>query len=123
MKKLIKLKLNQLCNSELKKREMNTIKGGKCCVCGCRGISSDWDNGNANVAHGYEPADGMGGYGRKYVILEELKNKESLTTPLNKLLQKTIYYSERSKEFLRSYIASASKFFTFVQNYANKKHS
>lgn len=63
MKKLIKLKLNQLCNSELKKREMNTIKGGKCCVCGCRGISSDWDNGNANVAHGYEPADGMGGMG------------------------------------------------------------
>ena len=55
--------LNQLCNSELKKREMNTIKGGKCCVCGCRGISSDWDNGNANVAHGYEPADGMGGMG------------------------------------------------------------
>ena len=43
MKKLIKLKLNQLCNSELKKREMNTIKGGKCCVCGCRGISSDWE--------------------------------------------------------------------------------
>lgn len=42
---------------------MNTIKGGKCCVCGCRGISSDWDNGNANVAHGYEPADGMGGMG------------------------------------------------------------
>lgn len=121
MKKLIKLKLNQLCNSELKKREMNTIKGGKCCVCGCRGISSDWDNGNANVAHGYEPWYGW--YGRKYVILEELKNKESLTTPLNKLLQKTIYYSERSKEFLRSYIASASKFFTFVQNYANKKHS
>ena len=39
MKKLIKLKLNQLCNSELKKREMNTIKGGKCCVCGCRAIT------------------------------------------------------------------------------------
>lgn len=53
MKKLIKLKLNQLCNSELKKREMNTIKGGKCCVCGCRGIMIIMPNGEtySNINH------------------------------------------------------------------------
>lgn len=63
MKKLPKLKLNRLCNEDLQKREMNTIKGGKCCVCGCRGVSSDWDNGNANIAHGYVPADDLYGQG------------------------------------------------------------
>lgn len=63
MKKLPKLKLNRLCNEDLQKREMNAIKGGKCCVCGCRGVSNDWDNGNANIAHGYYPADGGQGQG------------------------------------------------------------
>lgn len=29
---------------------MNAIKGSKCCICGCRGVSNDWDNGNANLA-------------------------------------------------------------------------
>jgi natural product precursor len=62
MKKIGSLKLNQINKTALKKREMNILKGGVCCTCGCVGPSSAWDNGNANVAGGYSsPGGGMGG--------------------------------------------------------------
>ncbi len=55
MKKIKKLKLNQLSKDELGKREMNYIKGGDCC-CGCwyagSGGSSTYDNGMANLNGG-----------------------------------------------------------------------
>lgn len=63
MKKLSRLKLNHLSGNDLQKREMNAIKGGACCVCGCRGSSSSYWNGTANVAGGYTPADGGPGTG------------------------------------------------------------
>lgn len=64
MKKIEKLKLNRLADFDLSKRDMKALAGGGCCcVCGCRGSSSSWDNGNANVAGGYTPSDGYGGTG------------------------------------------------------------
>jgi natural product precursor len=60
MKKIGKLKLNQLSKSELEKREMNFLKGGGC-YCGCyyqgQGGSQTVDNRNANVAGGLESCD------------------------------------------------------------------
>ena len=59
MKKLERLKLNQLSREELKKRELNQIKGGtgECCGCGCyyqfEQGSSTSDNYSANIAQGY----------------------------------------------------------------------
>jgi len=35
MKNLGKLKLNQLNKAEIEKREMNALRGGGGCVCGC----------------------------------------------------------------------------------------
>lgn len=64
MKKLSKLKLNQLVQSDLEKKEMSSILGGSnCCVCGCKhaqnGGSSTADNGNANnAADKYSPNGG-----------------------------------------------------------------
>lgn len=58
MEKKSKIKLNQLNKTELSDREMNRLLGGnECCVCGCRGISSTLDNGQANEKYGYIPGD------------------------------------------------------------------
>lgn len=65
MKKLSKIKLTRLNEAELSERELNRLLGGSnCCICGCRGSSSNQDNGGANEgggASGYVPADGGGG--------------------------------------------------------------
>jgi natural product precursor len=62
MKKLEKLKLNQLSKAEMEKREMNHLKGGDCCGCGCHytgsGGSSAYHNLNANQANGYHSYGG-----------------------------------------------------------------
>lgn len=71
MKKLKKLNLSHLANVDLEKREMNSLLGGGtpgCCSCGCRGSSSAFDNGTANVAGGYTPADGGWGQGPGTVV-------------------------------------------------------
>ena len=55
MKKLGKLKLNQLSKGEMGNKEMNYLKGGSDCGCSCyykdSGGSSVQDNGNANLAN------------------------------------------------------------------------
>lgn len=66
MKKLSSLKLNRLIQSDLERREMNSILGGAtCCLCGCsyanNGGSSTSDNASANNAGGLESYGG--GYG------------------------------------------------------------
>mgnify|MGYP000865655279 FL=1 len=49
MKSIEKLKITQLGKAELSKRELNRLVGGDgCCICGCRGSSSNSDNGGAN---------------------------------------------------------------------------
>lgn len=52
MKKLSKLKLNQLFDTNLRDREMNGLKGGNVCTCSCyyenSGGSSSSSNMNAN---------------------------------------------------------------------------
>ena len=65
MKKIEKLKLNQLSKDELKKRELNHIKGGsdECCKCCCGysgepGGSSTKDNWSANQALGHKGSYG-----------------------------------------------------------------
>ena len=67
MKKLGKLKLNQISKADMEKREMNLLRGGdRCCICGCRGSSSNSENSGANIrggAGGYVPGDGGGGGG------------------------------------------------------------
>jgi natural product precursor len=44
-KTLGKLKLNQFRKAELEKREMNALKGGCSCKCGCAG---GWDHLNTS---------------------------------------------------------------------------
>lgn len=64
MKKIEKLKLNQLSHSELEKREMNFLLGGSdsSCICGCvyadEGGASKADNGYTNW---YSRLDSPGG--------------------------------------------------------------
>ena len=64
MKKIEKLKLNQLSKDELKKRELNQIKGGsdECCKCCCgyvfEGGSSTMENYSANFAAGHKESYG-----------------------------------------------------------------
>lgn len=66
MKKISKLKLNQIAKVELDKRAMNSITGGaNCCICGCYyanyGGSSDAGNSTANNSGGYfSPSGGTG---------------------------------------------------------------
>ena len=51
MKKICKLKLNQLSKNDMEKREMNNLRGGgDCCGCGCHWDSSAYDNLNENFA-------------------------------------------------------------------------
>jgi natural product precursor len=67
MKKLSKIKLNQLNEVELNERELNRLLGGSnCCICHDRGTSDLAANYNANIAGGVSgllPADGGGGIG------------------------------------------------------------
>jgi natural product precursor len=48
MKKVGFLKLTQLNKVELEEREMNVLKGGQTCSCGCGGISNVSNNSYAN---------------------------------------------------------------------------
>ena len=51
MKKLGKIKLDQLNKAELSEKELNRLLGGEnCCLCACAGPSGPVDNFNANVA-------------------------------------------------------------------------
>jgi len=43
-----KTKLNVLAAHNLSKIEMNQVRGGQCCNCGCQGPSSKDDNAMAN---------------------------------------------------------------------------
>jgi len=52
MKKICKLKLNQLSKNDMEKREMNNLRGGDCCGCGCHWDSSAYDNLNENQKEG-----------------------------------------------------------------------
>jgi natural product precursor len=71
MKKLSKIKLNQLNKSLMEKRELLNFLGGgygagSCCGCGCAfygsgGGSSAMDNGSANFAQGYYSPAGQQG--------------------------------------------------------------
>lgn len=60
MKKLLKIKLNQLNKVELSERELNRLLGGEnCCTCGCV-TSSSVDNNNANYnGNLYSPSGGV----------------------------------------------------------------
>ena len=64
MKKISKLKLNQLSKNDMEKREMNNLRGreGPCCGCGCHysgsGGSSAYDNLNENYINGQHSPGG-----------------------------------------------------------------
>jgi len=64
MKKLSKLKLNQLIDSQLNEREMNILRGTGSCSCACAyansGGSSTANNSSANSAQGLS-SPGTGG--------------------------------------------------------------
>lgn len=65
MKKLSKIKLNQLNKTELSERELNRLLGGtNCCICHDRGSATLPMNSSANTnggASGLTPGDGGGG--------------------------------------------------------------
>lgn len=48
MKKLAKISLGQLYKDDMAAREMNMLRGGNNCGCGCNGPSSKEDNYSAN---------------------------------------------------------------------------
>lgn len=54
---LKKIKLNKLSDDALAQRQLQGIKGGKCCLCTCayanQGGSSTHDNKTTNHQHGY----------------------------------------------------------------------
>ncbi len=62
MKKLGKLKLNQISKADLEKKEMNYLTGGdnSICACACSGTSSTVQNDTANDSYGYG-GSGTGG--------------------------------------------------------------
>ena len=63
MKVLNKIKLNALTETELKKREMSSLRGGEnCCRCSCVGPSSSSDNRNANYNTGAYSTQGCNQY-------------------------------------------------------------
>lgn len=49
MKKLSKISLGQLYKNDMAAREMNMLRGGYTCGCGCVGTSSKKDNYYANI--------------------------------------------------------------------------
>ena len=67
MKKISKLKLNEISNDSLSTRQMRTIKGGNTCTCSCywadRGGSSSYDNcfANHDLGDGYYSEHGDNG--------------------------------------------------------------
>ena len=65
MKKLSKIKLNHLNDDELKNREMNNLRGGRICGCGCNyadsGGSTTMYNGGANYKLGDDGGYSPGG--------------------------------------------------------------
>lgn len=58
MKKLSKLKLNELSKTEIEKRELSKLLGGENCECGCAGTSSSNANFNANYENDYSQSGG-----------------------------------------------------------------
>lgn len=58
--KLSKLKLTQLNNVELRKKEMGHLIGGQTCGCGCHGSSSTDANYSANWYADYSTSIGGG---------------------------------------------------------------
>ena len=58
MKKIGKLKLNQIEKKEMGNREMNQLTGGESCGCGCHGSSSTTSNANANWNYSYSQSGG-----------------------------------------------------------------
>ena len=69
MKKIGKLKLNQLSKAELEKREMNSLKGGSACVCTCYNPNGGYADTNSisSANYGWEhtcnTCVSTGGYG------------------------------------------------------------
>ena len=62
--KLKNLKLAQLSKAELSQRELNRLVGGaNCCICGCQGPSSSFDNRDANTRYGYHSYGNIPGFG------------------------------------------------------------
>lgn len=61
MKSLKKLKLTQLSEVELGKKELSKLKGGGCCICGGGGGSN-----NASANHSGSLSSPGGGYGWGY---------------------------------------------------------
>ena len=58
MKKLGKIKLNQLSKAEMEKRELSKLMGGENCECGCAGPSSTYWNSTTNDDYGYSDSYG-----------------------------------------------------------------
>jgi len=48
MKENVNLRLANLSKIELAKKQLNKIRGGGCCICGCPGPSSTMANASAN---------------------------------------------------------------------------
>lgn len=53
MKKLSKISLGKLYQDDMVAREMNMLRGGNNCGCGCGGSSSKEDNYSANWANDF----------------------------------------------------------------------
>ena len=58
MKKLGKLKLDQVCKRQLSDAEKSLLIGGHSCGCGCNGSSSTYDNQNWNAGYSYSTSGG-----------------------------------------------------------------
>lgn len=59
MKKLTKISLGQLHKDDMAAREMNMLRGGNNCGCGCKGPSSKEDNYSANWKKEYVPSNSV----------------------------------------------------------------
>ncbi|MDR2921365.1 MAG: TIGR04149 family rSAM-modified RiPP [Tannerella sp.] len=61
MNEMKKLKLTRLSKAELDKKDMNKLRGGGCCICGCYGPSGTGDNAGYNNSGSLSSP--WGGYG------------------------------------------------------------
>ena len=81
MKKLSKIKLNHLNDDGLKEREMNTLRGGRLCGCGCNyadsGGSTEVYNGGANYKLGDNGGHSPGGSKACYVEMGGIQTSTS----------------------------------------------